>query len=119
MATFITDGVRIFPTKKIFVGKKVKKLDLSKDIPWMEKDSQQYKDIERFAWFSNNFLALDPNNPSHIVDIRYSMLPNEISGLWGIEVNKEAMRDDHIRYITKRSLSKQKFKDLLIMLKKD
>jgi len=29
------------------------------------------------------------------------------------------MRDDHIRYITKRSLSKQKFKDLLIMLRKD
>ena len=119
MATFTQMEYEFSLQKKIFVGKKVKKLDLTKDIPWMEKDSQQYKDIERFAWFSNNFLALDPDNPSHIVDIRYSMLPNEISGLWGIEVNKEAMRHDHIRYITKRSLSKQKFKDLLIMLKKD
>jgi len=116
---FYTDGVRILPTKKIFVGEKIKKLDLITDITWLKKDSQQYKDIKRFAWFSDNFLALDPDNPSHIVDIRYSMLPNEISGLWSIEVTKEAMRDDHIRYITNRSLSKQKFKDLLIMLKKD
>ncbi|GIR70651.1 MAG: hypothetical protein CM15mP74_19020 [Halieaceae bacterium] len=42
--------------------------------------SQQAKDIERFRWFSDDWLALDDANPNLIVDMRYSQLPNDIKG---------------------------------------
>jgi inner membrane protein len=113
---FYTDGVRILPTKKIFTGEKIKKLDLNHDLSWIDKNSQQHKDINRFAWFSDDFLALQPDNPSRIVDIRYSMLPNEIGGLWGIEISKEATKEEHVQYITNRSLSERRFKQLLKMI---
>jgi len=40
------------------------------------------------------------------------MLPNEINGLWGIELNEDAKDGEHIKYITNRSLSKNRFTDL-------
>ena len=53
----------------------------------VEKESQQYKDVERFKWFSNDFLAVNPKNKNQIIDIRYSGIPNEIGGLWGIQLD--------------------------------
>ena len=109
---FYTDGIRLYPSTKIYEGGRIKKLDVIKDFPWLNKDSQQAKDIARFSWFSAGFIALSPNNPNQIIDIRYSMLPNEIEGLWGIELDQEAENADHIKYITNRSVSKKRFQDL-------
>ena len=39
------------------------------------------------------------------------MLPNEINGLWGIELSREASKDEHIKYVTNRNLSKSRLKD--------
>ena len=41
------------------------------------------------------------------------MLPNEITGLWGIELNKYANKDEHIKYVTNRNLSKSRLNDLM------
>ena len=59
---FFTDGVRILPTKKIYHGESITKLNIHKDFPYLNIKSQQFKDIERFAWFSDNYLAVDPEN---------------------------------------------------------
>ena len=40
--------------------------------------------------------------PNQIIDIRYSMLPNEGHGLWGIELNPNAKTTDHIRTVSNR-----------------
>ena len=77
-----------------------------------KKTSQQYHDIQRFKWFSDDHLAISPTNPNLIIDARYSLLPQEISGLWGIEINKNTNDKDHITFITNRSLSKNKINDL-------
>lgn len=109
---FHTDGIRILPNKKIYEGAKIKKLNEDIYFSWLPKNSQQYKDIQRFKWFSNDHLAISPNNPNLIIDARYSMLPNEISGLWGIEVNRELATHEHIRFVTNRSLSKERLNKL-------
>ena len=113
---FFTDGVRILPTKKIYHGESIAKLNIHKDFPYLNIKSQQYKDIERFAWFSDNYLAVDPENKNRIFDIRYSMLPNQISGLWGIEIDYDGDDKQHIKYITNRSLSQRRFSDLIDMI---
>ena len=116
---FFTDGVRILPSKKIFYGENIAKLNIHEDFPLLNSKSQQYKDIERFAWFSDNYLAIDPENKSRILDIRYSILPNQISGLWGIEIDFDGTEKQHIKYITNRSLSQRRFKDLIDMFLDD
>jgi inner membrane protein len=94
-------------------------LNIHKDFPFLNSKSQQYKDIERFSWFSDNYLAIDPANKNRIFDIRYSMLPNQISGLWGIEIDYDSTDEQHIKYITNRSLSQRRFKDLKDMILDD
>jgi|TARA_B110000967_G_C18865775_1_gene552611 inner membrane protein len=114
---FYTDGIGLYPIQKIHEGEKTKKLNIDEDFSWLNKESQQAKDIKRFEWFSSGYIAVSKNNPNHIIDIRYSMLPNEIAGLWGIELKMNAGKEEHINYITNRSLSRSKLNELWELFK--
>tara|TARA_B110000091_G_scaffold56126_1_gene61584 strand:- start:110 stop:1105 length:996 start_codon:yes stop_codon:yes gene_type:complete len=103
---------------KIIEGESVKKLNLEKDFPWLKKNSQQYKDVERFRWFSNNFLAVNPQNENQIIDIRYSGIPNEIGGLWGVQLNSNKNNYDHVEFVSMRSASIERLKILRDMILK-
>jgi len=109
---FYTDGIGLYPISKIYEGERTKKLNIGEDFTWLNKESQQAKDIKRFEWFSSGYVAVSKNNPNQIIDIRYSMLPNKITGLWGIELNENANKDEHIKYVTNRSISKKRLEDL-------
>ena len=113
---FYIDAVRLGWNTKIFKGKSIHKINTQTAFPWLMLKSQQAKDIERFRWFSNGYIAINPNNKNQILDIRYSTLPNEIGGLWGIELNKEKTNNSHVKYITNRTISKKKFKVFKEML---
>jgi inner membrane protein len=43
-----------------------------------------HRDVERFRFFSQGFLFRLPDDPAVIGDLRYAMLPDEITPLWGI-----------------------------------
>jgi inner membrane protein len=96
------DAVRVLGGSAVVPGEQVVKLDIARDFPWLDSDSQQARDVERFRWFSNGYVALDPDNPNRVIDIRYSMLPNEIDALWSIELLPEAGASDHVIYRTQR-----------------
>ena len=118
---FYVDAIRIgvFQSKdkaKYFEGDRVKKLDLNKDYLWLDRTTQQAKDIERFRHFSNDFLAIDPTHQNRIFDIRYSMLPNEIQSLWAIELNPNASVDDYVKYMVHRDVSRKKREMFMEML---
>jgi inner membrane protein len=113
---FYVDAVRIGSKTKIFTGSKAAKLDTNKDFPWLDKNSQQASDIERFRWFSIDYLAIDPDNKNHIIDVRYSMVPNQISPLWSIELLPTASATEHVKYLTHRDASDDQlslFKNIL------
>ena len=55
-----------------------------------------------FAWFSQGFVALDPEHPYRVIDVRYATLPNDIPSLWSIELSPDAAPDAHILYLTHR-----------------
>jgi inner membrane protein len=113
---FYVDAVRTGLTPKVYHGDSVVKLDASVHLPWLAEHSQQAIDLARFNWFSNDYLALDTANPYLIVDMRYSMLPNEINGLWGIELDPNATDDDHVGYRAQRNASPDRLNALLDML---
>ena len=72
---------------------------MRRDFPWLDPDSRQARDVERFRWFSDGYVAVDPHMPNRIVDMRYSMVPNTIDPLWGIELDPEAPPDRHVGYL--------------------
>ena len=104
---------------KIIPGESIKKLNQEEDFPWLKEESQQYKDVERFKWFSNDFLAVNPNNKNQIIDIRYSGIPNEIGGLWGVQLNPNKHNQEHVEFVSMRSASIERFKVLRDMILKN
>ena len=113
---FWVDAVRVGHEACIIPGDNIERLDLKAQYPWLNPTSQQAIDVERFRWFSNNHLAVDKEDPLLIVDMRYSQLPNEIEGLWGIRLNPQATANEHAKWRTRRSTDSERFKKLWGML---
>ena len=114
---FWVDAVRAGGHVTIIEGDHVARLNLQSSFPWLDTDSQQARDVERFRWFSNDYLAVDRNDPLLVVDMRYSHLPNEIKGLWGIRLDPDASADEHITWIARRSADSERLEQLWAMLK--
>ena len=113
---YYVDAVRLFSKSEYCQGTKIKKLDLLIDFSDLNKKSQQYKDIKRFDWFSQGYLGkgIDKNI---ITDVRYSAVPNEVDGLWGIRINPNKPHSEHIDWVVNRSNYVEKWKrfyDLLL-----
>ena len=99
---YYVDAVRIANRLSYFEGESVPKFNRSRDFPLLEPTSQQAVDIERFRWFSDDWLALDDTDPNLIVDMRYSQLPNAIKGLWGIRILPDKDEAEHVQWAVQR-----------------
>lgn len=113
---YYVDGVRSGWDLTSYEGSHIEKLNVSEALPWLDPDSQQAKDLKRFDWFSHGFLAVDTNDPRLIIDMRYSVLPNEINAMWGIRFDPMAAPDQHVEYLTLRDISKHRRDKLFDML---
>ncbi len=113
---YYVDAVRAAATTRNFPGEHIAKLDVARDFPWLDRKSQQAEDIERFRWFSNGYVAVDPQNLRRIIDVRYSMLPNEVASLWSIELSPDAKPNQHVRYATHRDGGRENVRVLLEMI---
>ncbi|MFA0438772.1 metal-dependent hydrolase [Vibrio sp. 10N.286.49.C2] len=102
---YYVDAVRVGTSVKTYPGESIAKLDVNRDFPWLDPNSQQAQDIERFRWFSNGFLAQDPTDELSIMDVRYSMVPNQLKALWSIKLSPSATVDSHVEYTTHRDVS--------------
>ena len=111
---FFVDAVRVGLSSRYYPGAAVNKLDPRRDLPWLQPDSQQARDVERFRWFSGDYLALSGSNT--ITDIRYSLVPNEIEGLWGIVLSPVAQPHQHVRYASRRTPTGPKWQAFREML---
>jgi len=54
---YYIDGIRTGMEVTHIAGESAAKLDIPAHLPWLDQTSQQAKDIERFRWFSDDFLA--------------------------------------------------------------
>jgi len=117
---YYVDAVRLLLNTEYITGTSIQKLDVKRDFPWLPADSQQAKDIERFRWFSDGYLAISRRNPNLIMDVRYSFLPNRINSMWGVEVDKqlidEGKLDAHVRYQIESGVDKKTLKRFMAMV---
>lgn len=114
---YYVDAVRVGSSVKKYPGVSIEKLDVSRDFPWLDMHSQQAKDIERFSQFSKGFLAKEPEEELRIIDVRYSIVPNQIDALWSIKLSTSTTVDAHVEYATHRdnsSKSRHTFFEMLL-----
>ena len=89
--------------------------DYQQHLPDLDEDSQQKKDIERFRWFSQDYLGFDEEK-NLVTDIRYSMIPNQITPMWGLVIDDQQDVNEHATWWTSRSLEQSQldlFKEML------
>ncbi|CAA6823172.1 MAG: Integral membrane protein [uncultured Thiotrichaceae bacterium] len=114
---FYVDAIKPGLTSpRIWQGTSIAKLDITRDLPWLDPNSQQANDIERFSWFSQAYIAIDPVNPLRVIDMRYSLLPNEIKPLWGITLSKDVTPTDYVAFSSERGDSRAALKTLWNMI---
>ena len=106
---YYVDAARLFTKSEYCQGTKIKKLDLNNDFSELDVNSQQYKDIKRFDWFSQGYLG-KVIEKKIITDVRYSAVPNEVDGLWGIKINLDKNNSSHVDWVVNRSNYMEKWK---------
>lgn len=117
---YYVDAVKLLWNTEYIKGTSIQKLDVRRDYPWLPEDSQQAIDIKRFRWFSDDFLAVSPENHDLIMDVRYSYLPNRINSMWGVEVNRQLIDEGklnaHVSYEMKKGPKSETVKRFMEMV---
>lgn len=113
---FYIDAVRTGIEPRVFAGESLPKLDIGRDLAWLQRNTQQWLDVRRFDALAAGYLAVDPQNGNRILDIRYSLVPNRADAFWGIELDPGKPPDAHAAYVTMRVRSGAEGRELLRML---
>jgi inner membrane protein len=95
---YYVDAVRVALGSQVYPGNSIAKLDVQRDFPWLDPRGRQADDVERFRRVADDFVGVD-SDTGLIVDIRYSMVPNETVGFWGIALRRDAPREAHVEFV--------------------
>ena len=113
--TFYVDAIRTAQSSTWCLGESIRTFDYQYHLPDLDEGSQQKNDIERFRWFSQDYLGYDKEK-NILTDVRYSMIPNQISPMWGLIIDVQRGINEHAIWWTSRSLDQSQldlFKDML------
>ena len=97
---YYVDAIRVTTSPEFCPGTQIAKLDLERDLPFLHAESQQARDLERFRWFSDDYLA--PWDAYGVTDVRYSVVPNQVNPMWGVTLNPSAGASDHVLWWSNR-----------------
>ena len=112
---FYVDAIRTVRSPTWCSGENIRMFDYQQHLPNLDEDSQQKKDIERFRWFSQDYLGFDEEK-NLVTDVRYSMIPNQITPMWGLVIDDQQDVNEHAIWWTSRSLEQSQldlFKEML------
>ena len=112
---FYVDAIRTVRLSTWCSGENIRMFDYQQHLPDLDEDSQQKKDIERFRWFSQDYLGFDEEK-NLVTDVRYSMIPNQIAPMWGLVIDDQQDVNEHAIWWTSRSLDQSQldlFKEML------
>ena len=112
---FYVDAIRIVHSTTWCLGENTKVFNYEYHLPNLNKDSQQGRDIEKFRWFSQDYLGYDKEK-NLVTDIRYSMIPNQIASMWGLVIDDMRDINEHAIWWTSRDLKQSQldlFKEML------
>jgi inner membrane protein len=114
---FYVDALRIgfLTPARVYPGESVARF-APEHLPGLDPDSRLANDIARFTRFSDGFVALHPQQPNVLGDVRYALLPNSVAPLWGIELDV-TQPDRHVAFLTFRQTDAALRRAFLAMLR--
>lgn len=114
---FHVDAVRAgLGEVRVYPGTTAPVFTLPRDMPALSATSVLYNDIRRFEFFSDGYIALHPDDPGLLGDIRYAMLPTSPRPLWGIRL--DALHPDtHVQFETSRRMPREEIDRFTAMLR--
>ncbi len=112
---YYVDGIRAGLPSTVCPGAAVQPFQYAAHAPDLVRTTQQATDIERFRWFSDDWLAISSDG-FEIGDIRYSMVPNQIDPLWTIRMDPRADTDAHVDFVSHRRVSGEQTRALLALM---
>lgn len=116
---FHVDAVRTGLGTRAWPGTRVAVFERARDLPWLPADSQQARDVARFAWFTSGWLAIDPADPLRLIDVRYSVLPMTLPSIFAIRLRPGAAADAHVAWDARRDASTALLRDLWALQRGD
>lgn len=81
--------------------------------PLGERSARAYRLMH---WFSDNWVARDPGDPSLFGDLRYSFRPYEVTPIWGIRLHQP---EDQVEWVNQRSQRAIHLRDLKELIFED
>tara|TARA_B100001142_G_scaffold329389_1_gene392516 strand:+ start:3735 stop:4775 length:1041 start_codon:yes stop_codon:yes gene_type:complete len=105
---YFVDAIRIVGSSTWCSGESIPKLNVDEHFPTLDQASQQFTDIQRFLWFSQGYLGFD-HSRGLVADIRYSMLPNDVTPMWGLQINQGAPMGTHALWWAGRDVDLDQF----------
>ena len=112
---FYVDAVRAGWQHKIYPGDSALRYEHERDHPQLEKESVLYRDIQRFNFFSDQFLIFHPDKGNVLADARYSIQPDGLLPLWGIEMDLDRPQQ-HAQFAVYRNLTAENRQRFVAML---
>ena len=113
--SYYVDAIRTVQSSSVCSGESIGIFDYQKHLPTLDKDSQQAIDVERFRWFSQDYLGFDKGK-NLVTDVRYSMLPNQIEPMWGLIIDDKRDTNEHAIWWTGRDLNQNEWNLFIEML---
>lgn len=115
---YYMNAVRVgFFDAKVYEGSSVDKFDPERDLPGLDRESVLYRDVMRFDHFSDGYLAVHPDYPGIVGDMRYSLLPDGVKPVWGIVMDSENP-DRHVKMFDyDRTVTADMWRAFLAMLR--
>ena len=115
--TVFTDGVRVgpFSQPQLFPGTSAPLVLVEQEARALQ-GTQVYRDLQRFARLSEDFLVAHPSQPHVLGDARYAMLPTSLSPLWGVRYDPKRVGAG-VTFETFRDSALQVRKELWKMLR--
>ena len=113
--TFYVDAIRTVRSSTVCLGESIEIFDYQQHLSGLDKESQQARDVERFRWFSQDYLGFDKEK-NLVTDVRYSMLPNQIQPMWGLVIDDQRDTNAHAIWWTGRDLDQSQWDTFIEML---
>ena len=113
--SYYVDAIRTVQSSSVCSGESIGIFDYQIHLPTLDKDSQQAIDVERFRWFSQDYLGFDKGK-NLVTDVRYSMLPNQIEPMWGLIIDDKRDTHEHAIWWTGRDLNQNEWNLFIEML---
>jgi inner membrane protein len=113
---FYVDAIRVgLFSNRIYAGETIEKFTFERDLPQIDQASTLSNDVLRFSKLADGYVVPDPSRDKVLIDVRYSMLPNGVYPMWGIDLNTASI-SEHAQFKVYRDRPKNARDLFLAML---